>query len=677
MLAWCKVLFAQDQGCTLTLEGRVVDAHDGGPLAFAEVRIASLGRTVQANEDGAYRIAGLCPGTYLLQVAHIGCGTVEQRITIDKDERRDLRLEHHEHELKQVEVLRARPDEDVGHARDGLDREGMEKAAGRTLAEMLAGMPGVTVLQTGPTIGKPVIHGLSGNRVLTLNQGVRQEDQQWGTEHAPTIDPLSSDRITVVKGAAAVQYGSEAMGGVVVTEPVDLPREAGLGGEVRLLGVSNGMGGGASGTLQGGVTGVRGLGWRVQGSGRYLGDSEAPDYVLSNTGVREAGLSSAAGYADHRWDLDAFYSRFVRELGILRASHIGNLTDLNNAIDSQEPWYVAERTYAIGAPRQTVDHHLVKAEVARAVGERGRLQATYAYQADSRQEYDVRRGGRSDTPAIDLFLATHTGELVFKHWLGGKVHGRAGANVLHQLNENVPGTGVRPLIPNYRKRTAGLFVLEHVPIDDRLELEAGARAEATDLYVAMYTANDVLVVDEPVFRNGAVSAGFNWSVRDSTRLRFNVSSAFRPPNIAELYSSGLHHGSAAIEEGDPALGSERSLKAVLDLEHAPTASALQVHATVHASRNNSFIYLRPTGVRLTVRGAFPVYSHVATDAAIWGGDLLVTWRMTARWSSTLKGSTVRARDLVQDEWLFGMPADRMEATVLPCSPSAAIRWAWT
>jgi iron complex outermembrane receptor protein len=167
-----------------------------------------------------------------------------------------------------------------------------------------------------------MIQGLYGSRVLLLNNGVRQEDQQWGTEHAPNMDPGLAQRITVVKGAASVQYGADALGGVVLAEAEDLPRGPGLSGEAGMIARSNGWGGGLNGMLQGGIGGWRGFGWRVQ-----------------------AGALP-----------------FYRELGILRASHIGNLTDLENAFQSGEPSYVAPFTYEISEPRQQVLHQLLKVE---------------------------------------------------------------------------------------------------------------------------------------------------------------------------------------------------------------------------------------------------------------------------------------------------------------------------
>ncbi|HMC96463.1 MAG TPA: TonB-dependent receptor, partial [Flavobacteriales bacterium] len=523
--------FVRAQDCPLRLSGSVIDDHDRGALGFAEVFVVGLEKGAVADEQGRFVIAGLCPGTYRLHASHLGCAPIEQEVVMKADMVIELRLEHHSEELREMEVVTARPDENVGRARAEIDKTTMEQSAGRSLAEMLTTLPGVTMLSSGPTINKPVIHGLSGNRILTLNQGIRQEDQQWGTEHAPNLDPFSSDQVTVVKGAASVQYGSDALGGVVITEPVELPRDAGIRGEVRGVGLLNGRGGGGNAMLQGGVKGLRGIGWRVQGSGRYLGDSRAPDYVLSNTGMNEQGVSAAVGYRDQRYTASVYASWFARELGILRASHIGNLTDLNNAIATGEPWYVGDFTYDIAPPRQTVDHRLLKAEAGLSLSERDRIVVTYGYQSDSRQEYDTRRGGRSGIPAIDLLLVTHTGDAVFKHWLGPRIHGKFGISGVLQQNSNIPGTGIRPLIPNYEKQSAGVFAIEHFPFSEKVELEAGARLEGTRLNVAKYTLEDVLITPEHDFTNHAFSVGANWSVRDSLRLRFNVATAYRPPHV--------------------------------------------------------------------------------------------------------------------------------------------------
>lgn len=661
---------AYAQECALTLSGRVIDEHDRQPLEFANVSIVGAGKGAQCDEQGVFSIGGLCAGSYTVRVMHIGCTTMERSVKLETDLVIELKLEHHAEELKEFELAQQRPDEDVGQAQVLLDKAALERNTGRSLGEMLAAIPGVNTLSSGPTITKPVIHGLSGNRILTLNQGIRQEDQQWGTEHAPNLDPFSSDRVTVVKGAASVQYGSDALGGVVITEPVELPREAVLRGEMRGIGMLNGRGGGGNGMLEGGMKGVNGFGWRVQGGARKLGDSEAPDYVLSNTGLEETGASASMGYRDHRWNASVYGSYFQRELGILRASHIGNLTDLANAIASEQPNYIADFTYNVDAPRQKVQHRLLKAEAGYAISEHDRIELTYGYQTDDRQEYDIRRGGRSGIPALDLYLTTHTGDAVLNHWLGTRVHGKLGVNGVYQENVNVPGTGVRPLIPNYRKQSAGAFLLEHVPVSEKLELEAGARIEGTRLTVAKYNDDDVLIRPEHDFTNSAVTIGANWSVKDSLRLRFNLGTAYRPPHVSELYSEGLHHGAAAIERGDTALSSERSLKGVVDLEGSWFNGRLRTDITLYADRIDDFIYLRPEGVELTVRGAFPVFQYVATDAFLYGLDATLQLKITQRWSVRSRTSLVRGRDRIRDEWLFQMPSDRTETALILGIPAS-------
>ncbi len=664
---------AQPGGCDLVLSGVVIDDHDRTPLSFAEVFLPELMRGAISDEQGRYRIEGLCPGTYVLKVAHLGCEPVVRKIDLQRDMVVDFRLEHHVEELREMEIIRERPDENVGFSTGELLKADLEKRSGAGLAEMIEGIPGVSILRTGPTIAKPIIHGLSGNRILTLNQGIRQEDQQWGTDHAPNLDPFSTDRITVVKGAAAVQYGADAMGGVVITEPVRLPRESGIAGDVRAIGLWNGRGGGLAGMLQGAVPRVKGLGWRVQGSSRQLGDSEAPDYVLSNTGLREAAASASVGITRHWGSASVYYSWFGREMGVLRAAHIGNLTDLNNAIASGSPWFTAPFGYAIDPPRQAMQHHLLKTEVAYRLSERDQLVITYAYQNDDRQEYDLRRGGRSNIPSLDLFLDTHTGDAVVKHWIGPKLHGKVGLNGMFQENTNMPGTGIKPLIPDYTKRTAGLFLLEHYPLNDDLELEFGGRLEGTELSIRRFNEADEYTTPEHRFVNSAISFGANWSITDSIRIRTNISSAFRSPHVSELYSQGLHHGSAAIEEGDDRLGSERSLKATIDLQGSWFKGKLTADLTLFADRISDFIYLSPSGYRLTIRGAFPVFTYVATDVFMHGMDASLRYRITGPWSLRSQLSVVRARNTVADEWLFLTPSDRLRNSLVWSAPSAG-KW---
>jgi len=132
-----------------------------------------------------------------------------------------------------------------------IEGKALEATRGTTLGEALQTVPGVYVLQTGPSIFKPVIHGMHSNRVLILNNGVRLEGQQWGSEHAPEIDPFVATRLSVIKGPASIRYGSDAMAGVILVDPAAMPTKPGISGEVNLVGASNNRMGVTSGIVQG------------------------------------------------------------------------------------------------------------------------------------------------------------------------------------------------------------------------------------------------------------------------------------------------------------------------------------------------------------------------------------------------------------------------------------------
>ena len=152
-----------------------------------------------------------------------------------------------------------------------------------------------------------MIHGLHSNRILILNNGIRQEGQQWGQEHAPEIDPFVATNLKLIKGAAAVKYGSDAIGGVILVNPPDLPESAELSGSVNLVGASNNRLGASSIMLEGGLAGLKGFGWRVQGSIKRAGDAQAADYRLTNTGTTENNFSLGLGYHNDRAGLEVFF----------------------------------------------------------------------------------------------------------------------------------------------------------------------------------------------------------------------------------------------------------------------------------------------------------------------------------------------------------------------------------
>ncbi|MBL0052920.1 MAG: hypothetical protein IPP29_16105 [Bacteroidetes bacterium] len=187
-----------------------------------------------------------------------------------------------------------------------------------------------------------------------------RKDNNGGIEHAPEVDPFIANKLSVIKGANSIRYGSDAIAGVILIETKPLRDSAGIGGELNLIGMTNGRAGTASAYLEGNFKKLNPLSWRVQGTLKQGGNISAPDYILVNTGLKEYNFSYALGWKKKNYGAEIFYSQFNTTFGIFSASHIGNLTDLNKAFNSPVPLETGTFTYKIGRPFQHTEHELFK-----------------------------------------------------------------------------------------------------------------------------------------------------------------------------------------------------------------------------------------------------------------------------------------------------------------------------
>ncbi len=671
--------FAHAQAaCTFRLSGRVTDHRTGQPLAFAHVVLAGTDRGTYSDEQGRFQFGRLCPGQYTIQATHVACAPVQHNFYLRQDTALTLVLDHQVTALSEVVVASAAPvapDEMVLRGRELL------QTRGQSLGEALLRLPGVRALQTGPTIFQPIVHGLYGNRLAIVHGGLRLESQRWGVEHAPELDPFVAQELRVVKGAAALRYGPEAVGGAVIVDPPTLPRRAGLAGEMTLVGMQNNLSGHASGRLEGGVSGWEGFGWRVQATGRRGGDARAADYVLSNTGLREGNLSLATGYRAERIGAELYYSRFQTTLGILRAAHIGSRTDLENAIGRQVPQYTAPFSYEINNPRQRVVHDLLRTRLHWSPREAGQVTLLVAQQFNQRKEFDIRRGGRSDRPALLMELGTQTAEL---HWeLPAQEHWTHtfGATASLQRNRNRTGeTGVRPLVPDHRTQQVGAFWSQAYS-RDRWTLTGGLRHDWRQQEVLVFTnrrgsfREDSLLRPQYRTQGLSASAGATYRLSASARWHAQLSRTARLPMINETFSQGLHHGAAAIEEGvntysavgtpfsvrtDTTFGNEVGYQMLQTLTYETGRWHLEASGYVHYFQN--YINLEPQGeLRQTIRGAFPTFQYRQTDARLLGADLQTRYALSERLMANGQAAWVRGRDQRRDDFLIWVPADRYTA----------------
>ncbi len=640
--------------CTLRFSGRVLDADTRAPLRDASIEMEG-GAKISTDSNGNFLINGVCPGRIDVVISHVGCITQTYHFHLKEDFYSEFSLPHAANELSEVVVVGQGKVSQSGFSQQ-VSGMALDRTRGQSLAESMQQVTGVSMLQTGTNIYKPVIHGLHSNRVIILNNGIRQEGQQWGSEHAPEIDPFIANRISVIKGAASLRYGSDAIGGVVLVEPRLLPVLPGTSGEVNIAGFSNNRQGVLSAMMQGNVAKYPGFAWRLQGSVKKGGNARTPDYRLANSGIEEYNFSATAGKQKPGKGIELFVSQFNTKLGIFSGSHIGNVTDLVNVINSgQPPEYVRDAgfTYKIDRPYQEIQHTLGKIKAFKRTGDIGRLNLLLSVQHNKRKEFDLLRfSGSSSEPQLDMDLVTIGTDVVWDHFAGEKWRGTVGVNGSYQRNLYFN----RFFIPNYQALNGGVFVIEKYTVGKWM-LEGGVRYDLRS--IVNTDRNNGFNYGDKHFKSLSANGGATYRLNEHWKAETSISTAWRAPQVNELYSDGLHHGAARIEKGNESLKPERanSLMAGLVYEDAK----LSVDAGVYYKRIDDFIFLRPDyPPQLTIRGAFPSFVYEQTNARLSGLDFSVKYIFNPHIIYTGKASLLRAWDRTQNDWLVQMPADRFD-----------------
>lgn len=656
--------FLAAQDCHVALQGHVYDADTREPLAYATVFVVEAGRGVVTDEKGHYIIPNLCEQTaYTVEVRHVECEHQTQIVRLQEHTTLDILLPHTA-ALEEVVILEKALQLKAAQAQTEVSRADLDAGQGTHLGETIQKLPGVALLQTGATIAKPVIQGLHSNRVAIVANNVVLEGQQWGAEHGPEVDPFTAGKVTVVKGAAGLRYGVGAIAGAVVLEPAPLRETAGVGGWVSTAANTNGRGGVVAGAADWRLPG-RNLAFRLQGTVKRSGNLRAPDYWLGNTGAAELNGSLLSEWKTGRWQHQFALSSFNQRLGVLRAAHVGNLSDLAAAIAADTPRNNENRfDYALNRPYQQVRHQTLRYNATYRLHEKWKLNAQYAFQYNHRQEYDIVRSAANDRPQISFQLWTNTLNLALEHFAIRHWQGGVGVQGMHQLNY----VGRGGFIPDYNTLGAAVWVLERWRrLPDPWEFELGLRYDFRNSRVT--TRGNLFNVDTTVhFGNLSGSAGAIYHFNKAWFVTLHSGYAWRPPQVNELFARGVHFAAGTYEEGRADLQSEKAWNSNLSL--AWNGARGQFSLTGYYNRIAGFIYLEPQDYAvLTVRGAFPAYLYNQRNAVLRGLDASASLPLFAGLSLETRAAILRAHSIALDsigegshrEWLPLIPADRYQA----------------
>lgn len=652
------ISICEAQTCDLILKGKVIDANSISALENATVVLKETQQSTFTDNSGRFKFGSLCAGKITLQVSHIGCETQWIEFYLVRDTLLKVKISHHEEEFAEVEVTAAKKESHETQSSTVIESTKLEQLRGLSLGETLKKVTGVYSLNTGATISKPVIHGLHSNRVLIMNNGVRLESQQWGSEHAPEIDPFTAKRITVVKGANSLRYGSDALGGVILVDPNPLPILHGVGGEINFAGFSNNAEGNFSASIEGCHHRIPALAWRVQGTYRRGGNSRSPDYWLGNTGMQEENFSASLGYKKSRYGVEVFFSRFHTRIGILSAAHIGNVTDLLNAIEKQHPSTQSKFSYISTNPYQDVSHYLAKARAYFQNRKGDAFSVTFAWQDNERNEFDVAHFYQQDRsrPAFYFQIQTLNTDLEWRHRNVKNVSGVLGASVNSQTNN----FKYAYFIPDFRSVAAGVFAVERWTKGD-LEVEGGLRFDYKN--GQYFVRNNSFRFDTTLnFYAPSGNIGFEHHAKESFTWRMNFGSAFRAPAPNELFANGVHHGAATYETGNRYMKHEQSYNLSLSFDY--TAAFFQLDAEFYTNFVQRFINLVPIQPpKLTVRGAFPSFEYRQQNALLSGSDINLVIQPQKGLEFFNKTSLLFARNTDTRDWLEQMPPIRLESGV--------------
>ena len=614
-----------------------VTAADGAPLPGVQVVDPAFQRGTTTGADGQYRLDNLPLGEHTLEFRFVGYQTAVRTAMLEAGETAtvDVSLQTRVLETDGVTVtgtararstLRAPQDVDV---MDAQDVQGSNSAA---LGELLQeNVDGVSSVQTGSQAGKPVLRGLSGNRVVLLKDGIAQEYYQFGVRHFPTTNASEAERVEVVRGASSILYGSDALGGAinVISKPAPTTGvdEFEVDGAVSTQYFTNNNERAASLDLSAAQGNV---GWRVGAERRIADNYHTPD---ASTFFDENPATGT--YGDPKYTGEVPFTNFEQwstygQVGLQGAFGTLQLYGdyWSNAHNFLLPTGGPNDDNPNSPPPNGLGQNLEHSNVVlkgNLVADGFVLKPRLSWQRSIRQSGapgtnlgDIRDDGglaRFDYP-LDLKTDIYTGRLEVAHPSIGNLSGTIGAEVQHQ---DADTRGPAELQPSARTWNTGVFFFEDLDLDP-ITVSFGSRLDVRTVEaVPNDRTTDADQLDNTYTTlSGAVGASYAFG--DGIAIATNLSSGFRAPSIFELYANGVHGGVAAFQVGNPGLDPERSYSADLSLRVRRDRLTAEVTGYVNAIQN--YIYLENTGEQ-GPNGNLPKFAADQTDALIPGIEATV------------------------------------------------------
>lgn len=587
------------------------------PLLGVEVYIEELNRGTSTDEFGNYEISNL-PGTTLkITVSYIGFEKQTSTITLDQPVT-TINFELKETVFKMDEVIISTPfnrlqSENVMKVEKATLTQLKNKGI-NNLSEGLASITGVSQVSTGVGIGKPVIRGLRGNRVLVYNQGIRLENQQFGDEHGLGVDEFSIESVEVIKGPASLLYGSDALGGVIYFNPVKFAESDAMEAKVDQNFFSN-----TSGTST--SIGVKKSydSWKflANGSINKHSDYKVPTGDrITNSRYNETVFNSAVGYHNTKIASTLRFNHNFSEIGI------------------PEGMEIQSKNKTPMLPFQEIKNNLVSLNTVFFL-ENSKIATVFGYTQNTRKEFEDEHGHddhddddhddddhddhddyEEEHAALETKLNTFSYDVKWHLPTKSDLSTIIGVQGLQQKNTNY---GEELLIPDATIGDFGLLVTSSYK-SDNTNILAGIRLDNRSIKTERHEIahEDEVHVFEAIdrsFTNVSLSLGYKTELFKTISTRLNIASGFKAPNLSELTSNGIHHGTNRFEIGNSDLDSEKNLQSDLVFEY--NSEHVELFANGFYNHINNYIFISPTD---EFEDGAQVFNYVQDDANLYGGE---------------------------------------------------------
>ncbi|MCO6174548.1 TonB-dependent receptor [Flavobacterium sp. NRK F10] len=571
------------------ISGKITN-EAGMPLQFVTLHLIENNGYTETDENGNYQLKSVPQGNITIVVYLFGYEQQTLKINSLDVQEYDLTLKEKEQHLDEVIVstafnkIQSQNVMKVSHE----SMEEIKKSGAISLMDGVTNIPGVSQISTGTSIGKPVIRGLSSNRVLTYAQGVRLENQQFGEEHGLGLSASGIESVEVIKGPASLLYGSDAIGGVLYFNPEKYAPNNTTRGNVFQQFASNTQGTNTSFGIKSSPNN-----WKFLLRANY--NSQA-DYKISsgdritNTRSIEKDLKYGIGYANSRFSTDIRYNYNQLNLG-LPEEGIEN-TGFRN------PLY----------PKQDIDNHILSLNQ-KVYFKNSKLEADLGYTFNNRKELE-------DVDVIALHMKLKTGNYNIKYYLPKwkNLETIVGVQGMHQTNSNF---GEEMLIPDATVDDFGTFITSNYEWNTNV-LQAGIRFDNRNVITSEHGTigeEGYFGAIDKKFNSFNFALGYKTNLTDKIISRINLASGFRAPNLSELTSNGVHEGSNRYEIGNQNLKNEQNFQADLNLEYK--SEHFEYFINGFYNHINNYIFISPTGNMLD---ANYVYEYLQNNATLYGGE---------------------------------------------------------